>query len=504
MGKLSRRWIDYSGLDVLCLSLGQLDQLAQQHPAALRAVLDWTAAGGNLWVYGVGEDWQRVGELEDLVGLVPGAGHPSDPTQRGWSEPDKRLYGRKVLGNRTVIMSDAAPERPHFILRQYDLGLIVALAADDPFPGSKAEWNWVLGAVGADRWLWHRRHGLSMTQPNRDYWEFLVPGVGLAPVTEFCVLISLFVLAIGPLNYWLLRRWKRLHLLVVTIPLAAAAVTFALFGYAILADGLGTRVRVRSVTQLDQRRRHAVCWARLSYYSGLAPGRGLMFPEEVAVLPREELPANNFRNRPARRELIWENGQWLASGWLSSRTRTQYLTVRSRRSSLGLELIRPGGDAEKLQVKNRLRARIKQLLVCPAEGEYYWAAKVDPEATVTLERVRLANARLQLRKTYGEHPLGLPEGMEDQYYGGIFGMSRVRRIPFYYGLGGYDFAIGEPTQQTSRLEQALSKVGKPAGRGIPLLDPGSYVAVVEQSPEVALGVPSAREEASYHVILGRW
>ena len=29
---------------------------------------------------------------------------------------------------------------------------------------------------------------------------------------------TLFVLAIGPMNYWLLRRRKRLFLLVVTIP----------------------------------------------------------------------------------------------------------------------------------------------------------------------------------------------------------------------------------------------------------------------------------------------
>ena len=52
--------------------------------------------------------------------------------------------------------------------------------------------------------------------------NLLVPGVGLAPVTEFHVLITLFVLVIGPVNYWLLKRWRRLHLMVLTVPLAAA------------------------------------------------------------------------------------------------------------------------------------------------------------------------------------------------------------------------------------------------------------------------------------------
>ena len=37
------------------------------------------------------------------------------------------------------------------------------------------------------------------------------------------VLVALFVLAIGPANYFLLRKRKRLHLLIVTVPLSAVA-----------------------------------------------------------------------------------------------------------------------------------------------------------------------------------------------------------------------------------------------------------------------------------------
>ena len=112
-------------------------------------------------------------------------------------------------------------------------------------------------------------------------WRFLEvsrPRRGAVPVVSFEVLITLFALAIGPINYLLLRRWKRLHLLVVTVPLGATAVTFALFGYALLTDGLGTRLRVRSLTRIDQHRGEAITWARLSYYSGLSPRGGLEFP----------------------------------------------------------------------------------------------------------------------------------------------------------------------------------------------------------------------------------
>lgn len=414
LGELSQRWIDYSSLDVVCLSLGELAQLEKNHPQTLQAVLDWAAAGGNLWVYGVGWEWHRLGELERLVGLRLANGQLADPTDRGWQKPGQKLYDRRFHGAwsgssgtvearysgergrpGSVTRSDKAanpkrenfgtPAQPHFVYREYAMGLIVALAPDDPFPGTPAEWRCVLNAVGPDRLLWYRREGVSMVRPNRDYWDFLIPDVGLAPVVEFLVLITVFVLAVGPANYWLLRRWQRLYLLVVTIPASAATVTLVLFGYAVLADGLGTRVRVRSLTQIDQRRKQAVCRARLSYYCGLAPRRGLTFPEDVAVLPLQERPVHRYRDQPLRRELIWEEDQQLRSGWLNSRTPTQYLTIRSRQTDRGLQVIGSPGDNGGLRVKNRLDTPIEQLAVCWAANQYYWATAVDAEATVTLE-----------------------------------------------------------------------------------------------------------------------
>jgi hypothetical protein len=60
----------------------------------------------------------------------------------------------------------------------------------------------------------------------------------------------------------------------------------------------------------------------------------------------------------------------------------------------------------------------------------------------------------------------------------------------------YSSSQSMPAQSTGRLETAL---GAPAA-----LAPGSYLAIVEESPEVVLGTPSAREESGFHVILGKW
>ena len=115
-----------------------------------------------------------------------------------------------------------------------------------------SQWLWVRATVGADRSNWIRRHGVVFEAANPDFWNLLIPGVGLPPVNTYRVLISLFVIVIGPVNYFLLRRLRRLHYLLFIVPASAVAVTLALLGYALMSDGLSTRLRARSYTLVDQ------------------------------------------------------------------------------------------------------------------------------------------------------------------------------------------------------------------------------------------------------------
>jgi len=484
----------------------------------------WTSAGGNLFVYGVGDDWQRMPELESRLELPPGSADArSDPSARGWREPDLRSFGRPLRGIgssgrggespyipvypgmaysapsvdvpeevHAPAAREGPPDRAPFVFRDFDLGLIVALATEDPFPGSEAQWGWLLNTIGSKRWVWYQRHGMSPMRPNPDFWKFLIPGVGQAPVTAFQVLITLFVLGIGPLNYFLLRRSKRLHLLVVTVPLSAGAITLALFAYAVLADGLGTRVRVRSVTQIDQRRGHAACWSRLSFYAGLAPAGGLTFPADVAVLPLEYVPGDR---RSGGRELAWEGDQRLRSGWLNSRTPTQFLTLRSRKSGCGLTLVAPDGGSEGLGFTNRLGTTIQQLLVRAEDGGYYWATNVGAGGKTVARPIDPAKGVAQLQRAYREHEPAYPPYMD---------RNSLPDISSYSGPGYWGGDLPEPTARSARLEEKLKVLRTPVGNAALTLAPRSYVAIVERSPEVVLGTPSAREEAGFHVVQGTW
>ena len=258
---------------------------------------------------------------------------------------------------------------------------------------------------------WPVRHGLSPNVPNDEFGNLLVPGMGLAPVSEFRVLIIVFVLVIGPLNYWLLKRWDRLHLLLLTVPIVAFGLTAALFGYALLSDGLSTTVRVRSFTTLDQATGEAACWARLSYYSGLAPGRGLAMPDDVTLYPIVSGwdDANYGYSSNDVREMQWEGGkQRLTQGWLESRIPTQYLSIRARKSPARLQLQK---HRDAFVATNGLGTRVSYLAVFDGASGVYTGEAIDDRATVSLkpgtEAVALRNLRQLAAKNQPEFPPAL-------------------------------------------------------------------------------------------------
>ena len=501
-----RRWLDYSSVDIIAVDLAIFERLKSQQPEVFRALVDWTAAGGNLCIDGADRKAGALNTIHKLFGLPPDEAKLSEDGGPGWQAPDKSQWGRPVFelqnleggrwqgpGGRAGARNDGAPP---FVLQQFGHGIIIAHEGAGPLPKSQEEAAWMLNSIGPARSVWSQRFGVSRVRNNDDYWHFLIPGVGQAPVTEFCVLISLFVIGIGPVNYWLLRRAKRLHLLVLTIPASAAVVTVVLFAYAIIADGLTTRVRVRSVTRLDQRSGQAACVARLSYYAGLAPSGGLKFADDTVVLPLEEMPTTiRHGDAPPRRVMRWENDeQRFESGWIASRTPAQYITARSRPTEIGID-VKPGA-AGQWTVHNRLGVHIEKLAVKTRDNRLLWATDIAPSGTAQLRTTDMVAVQRDLADAVNEQALRLPPEMSLNRYGGgsIFGLSRSARRR-YYGWNNSNMPMA--SQQTSRLENDLVAVRQA------MLTPGSYVALVQSSPEVEHGT-KAQEEDSLHVVIGQW
>jgi hypothetical protein len=509
-GELPERWIDFTMFDLICIGRSDLTQLVEQHPVRWQAIRDWLVSGVTLCIYDMALDAADLQELDQLLKLpphaedssgtevidrwqAPRASHRNDmikgwPVQTTWAQDD-------ASGQRppSVAADAAGPDaQAQFVLRQAGLGRVVAIRSDEPFSEEGNHLTWMLNEIGSENWMWYRRHGISLHRENPEYWNWIVPGVGRAPVGSYLLLITLFVIVIGPVNYFWLRRWKRLYLLLVTVPLGAALVTFALLNYALLTDGLGVRVRVRSLTHLDQRNQQAVSWSRQSYYAGLAPSRGLQFPETAAFYPIEQDPADRHR-QVGHRRLRWDDGQHLTSGYMTSRATSQFLVVQSGRSEREL-VVRSDQDAAP-SVENRLGADLVWLVLRNADGRFFRGEALAAGQTARLQPSEPTTATAELQRWYEDFRPEFPESYDPNYYRNTFGFSRR-----HYWTG-VDHEFLPPSLSQGLLERNLRFQTRSGIDGLPQR---SYVAVTGSGVEVPLGYPRLREESSFHLVYGHW
>ncbi|MEE3372830.1 MAG: hypothetical protein VX346_26080, partial [Planctomycetota bacterium] len=546
---LPDRWIGYSTLDLVFISLADLEQMVEQHPTRWEALRFWVATGPVLCVHGTGSEREPFLHLEALERRLRLSALPEvvgkAVAYRGWRTPLEGDFTRKdasfhadhsqhmtpyvVAGStqlaRTAVTTTERPPDPYadrrslesrrlaakFLYRSIGLGRVVALGATRAFPGTLESWRWLshtlhprkvaaknelLGSpTGIQRLTWTGRHGMSFSSGNMEYWNWLVPGVGLPPVTTFLVAISLFVVVIGPLNYWLLRRVNKLFLLLLTVPLGATVVTLFLMAYALLADGLGIRGRVRSLTHLDQTAGVAVSWSRQTYYAAIAPSRGLSFPDTATVYQIEPV-ASRSRNRDSRaRNILWADRQRLSGGYLRSRVAGQFLVTNARRVPLRIDIDR---EPEGCRVRNRLGTRILGLLLRDTQDRWFAnvpsSAASDP-ATLRFGKAIAADAEVTLVPLAGS---GMP--LLQQAYRSHQPQEPAGFDPATYGTASRNYFFRERDEEVGFQHSVLESLNQPDW----ILPARSYVAITDKDVLDSGGLDEASSEGSFHVLVGEW
>lgn len=480
--KLPTRWVDYSALDIVYITLVDLQDLVRSRPESWEAIRRWVGTGGTLVIKG-DADLQCRPWVAEALSLSQ-----SDPRNQ-WKKNNLALhsfptdkidlsrYGR-VSGNTTIRLPKAEET---FTWQRIGLGEVVISSGPIYTQG-----RFSVPAVNHSN-IWLQRHGVSPLNGTKEFWDFLIPGVGLPPVNMFWVLITIFVIVIGPVNFFVLRRKRKLHLLLITVPLCAVCVTLALFSFALVSDGLGTKVRIRSFTDIDQRRGEAVSWSRQSYYSGLAPGGGMQLPDDTVIYP---LLPDTVKYDEIEYKIDWDPSQHLSRGWISSRTPVQYLVIRASDTKRGLRVKASQGRVE---IQNRLDTPIKQLLLSDGSGNLHWGEAIDNQANHQLEPVDFQQAYEQMVPTFRDNLPRKPEEMDDASYRRGFRRRRYRNRV-------YPRNRDKAGLRTSLLERSLNDY---LGDGLQL-QPNTYLAIVQDDPEVPIGVSGATPSGSFHVMRGRW
>jgi hypothetical protein len=525
--ELPENWIELSQFDMAIIPLADLKALAASEPGRFRALSQWASGGPLLLVTGVGNDFAGLAQIDRLLNLPPLPVDPDRPGFSGWQPADnedhvdalrsdledaedsmravRSPYGQAFVRpnnqpRRNFTLDDKplkAPDQVPFAQRPMGLGVIVGIAKEKPFPGEEADWKWIFNSVPRNHWMWYQRHGFSLHRTNDDYWDFLIPGVGEAPVVSFLLLVSLFAVLIGPVNYMLLGRAQRLYLLLITVPLGAVLVTGSLFTYALLTDGLGVKLRARSFTDLDQRTGRAVAWSRQSYYAAIAPSKGLSFPTDSTVFPIQHRPTGMRHHESPTNYLTWgDEDQNLTDGYLTSRTATQFMVLRITQSPDKLAVREGSAAGQPPQVTNQLKTDLHLVVLRDSRGELWRAEKLAADkAQATLRQTTEIEAADVLRKLYAANPPEEPRGYDPQLHNNALSLFMPN-----YSFYSVDNSSSLPVMASSMLEKNLALATDPA-QG---LSPGTYVAVVELSPVVPYGVPRVREEASLHMIRGRY
>lgn len=497
--ELATSWLDLTGIDVVTMSIDELQSLTTSHPETFRALKDWVYSGGSLWVCKTQADLSTLPELNELLSL---SDVDANSTEHGWRTTDSvramSVSGVIDLGGKINVPAldtgQSIPRGPDDLAitsvlrwRPVGFGSVAAIPNSLPQNGGP-EWTYILEEIRALPRSWTARHGISPYSGSEDYWNFMIPGVGLPPVILFEILITLFVILIGPINYLVLKRRRRLHLLVVTVPAVALVITTSLFVYALISDGLGTRVMARSFTYLDQRQNQAACWSRLSYYSGLAPSGGLNFSQDVAVYPLAAQSESFMPNGPTR-STFWGETQRLGTGWLASRTPMQLLTVRSRTSTYKLDITENAGSAP--SARNLLGSPVLALVLCDSSGKIFAGEDIGMDQTATLQEIM--DPVGQLRR--------LRDGIANSMPPPVSGPDRNGYV--YSGMPWANNSGEELDAAFGLLELHIGAAARLLSNP-PALPPNSYIAVVEKSAECQLGLESAAQESSFHIIYGRW
>lgn len=541
---LPENWTDYSGVDLIAISWTNLN--SKLKTSERDALLKWAACGGVLIIYGTEKPAAEMQPLHQLLHLDSASGkrwsnidlpiletpittakslNLGASSGRMTYSPPRRVIngGAAGLGSLVPVAAPRGIAVNHWIqasnipvYRDWSFGRIYVFP-HNPFPGVANDWAWLLASMPQNQSRWSSRLGMASRNSSTEFLNFLIPGVGSVPVHAFLVLITIFTIVIGPLNYYWLRKTRRVGALVFTVPLIASVACLMLFVYSIMADGFSIRSRVQSVTFLDQQAKSAASISRLCLYAPFAPSGGLKYSSSVAAFPIWPV-----QQRFEGGVVDWTgNEQHLFSGWFRSQTWTQFLLIEQRDERGRLDFTPPTDpNADTLTISNGFSWDLEYLALELNPGQWYVGEKIPASGTAQLKRSDSENVGRQFAMLHEPHSWAPPDGMNlhSQQYGmgGPGGFPPGR----YPAFGRINSFAGPSTLSDGQLRRYQN------GATMPGQSPNVYRAdwrtgqnqvqslqhsevarphfwaVCSQNPGVEIGVKNSVDKGSFHLLFG--
>lgn len=186
------------------------------------------------------------------------------------------------------------------------------------------------------------------------------------PIRGFTALMLIFIILIGPVNFFILSKMNKRIWVIWTTPLIAGLTCVILFVYSLISEGVNSKELSRSMVFLDQSNNQFAYLGTLAYYCPLTPSEGLQFDNSTEVSPW--ISMNRWVSGTAR-SMNWDDGQRLTRGWIAARTPAHFYVRKAGTRRERLEISR---DAQgNLIALNGLGSSIEELIYRNEQGERF-------------------------------------------------------------------------------------------------------------------------------------
>ena len=219
---------------------------------------------------------------------------------------------------------------------------------------------------------------------NRQSFGDLFAMLHVVPRGGFVLLSIVFAILVGPVNFFVLRRVRRMALFYVTAPLIALVGIGIIACYAVIRDGWSIRGNETALLLHDAATGGGAIYQARGIFSAYTPD-ALHYPPETAAVPFIPYSSGSTRSNNSY-WTDWTGDQSLSAGWVSGRTENGILTVTPVRVRMGLDILPDGRGG--FTATNQLPGTVTMLTVRTAPDIYYGAANpINPGRTVTLMRI---------------------------------------------------------------------------------------------------------------------
>ena len=521
---LPSRWFGYKGIDAVMITLSDLKLLQQQYPEKYLAIQRWASDHGRLIVLNCGSKLQNAEQALKALGDGPRidanrecqffkkAPSPAviDDAMEFVVEQftaSTNYYGGNVGGNqrlekfmdrslvsigRDTLKNVLTPTCDKALIGiEFGRGQVVCLSDSASFWGNEnpKEDRW--GQVIA--FLSHT--GLARTFDHSIACSFPLRGLGFPEFDQpprylFEGAIILYLLGVGPLLAYVLKRSSKQNLMFIVVPFISFVFCSGILLYAIIAEGFDTRVNLFTLTELDQRTGRQTTSAIAHVYSGMTPSQYRLTEDTCGMI--------NIPPQGRTQNLKWDNdGELINGGEMRARTSHQLISrcVNETEDKLGFSVSK-NGQTDGVSVQNGL----KQPVVAVAfrtdhcESDEVWLcqnlpsgeSKAAQKMTAKDASDAIRNAVRDLGKTM---VLSKKKGWLSTNYD-------TRR--HYYGHRASDI---DTTEVAGQLGKCWHLSSAQLSSFLPQNEQ-KYLAITKGGHNYQMPIPDAKTESEIHVILG--